>query len=190
MKYNPTLEAVKSFIEVKNTLEMLYNELKNLQAKTKSDEDVDKIKDVEKIKEEIRSRSRESPSMILDLGLASAISFILAKAELSNLKIVIDLVKSPKPPEHILKMKLQPTKLSYAFYAYIIFKFLEEHLKPKELATSLKESADNVDQLARYVEQYLEYLMTGMNSQIASKLLRSYLEQFKRLCEAEFPKSR
>lgn len=178
MSLNPTAKAVEVFMKVKTALNVC-------------------IKNNDEVKRSIRTRSREIPTMMIDIGLVPVLSFILAKSGIDNLRKAVNLIENSKT-ECSKQMSdegaVDVKDFSYGVYAYIILKYLEEHLKPKEHVESkeplksLKDYIINKEQLAEYVEKYLEFLLSGMNSQIALTILGPYLEQFKRLCEAEFPK--
>lgn len=184
MTYRPVADAIESFIKVKNAIDILANKVEKMEIKEKAK----KKEEIEETKKKIRSRSREIPPMILDVGLVPTLSFILAKATLENLRLVVNIAEESGQVTSQLSAIPSSTELSYAFYAYIIFRFLEKYLGPKCPGTSLKDSAADAKRLERYVEEYLKRLSEDMNSQIALKLLKPYLGQFKRLCEAEFPK--
>ncbi|MEM0500467.1 MAG: type III-B CRISPR module-associated protein Cmr5 [Candidatus Korarchaeota archaeon] len=181
MSLNPTAKAVEMFMKVKAALNACIKD-NNVR---------------EEVKRSIRARSREIPTMMMDIGLVPVLSFLLAKSGIDNLRKAANLIENLKTKcleRMSSEEKVDVKDFSYGVYAYVILKYLEEYLRPKErveskeLPKSLKDSTADKEQLADYVEKYLEFLLNGVNSQIALRILGPYLEQFKRLCEAEFPK--
>lgn len=166
MTQNPTAEAINIFLEIRKAL----------------DKHIKDNNTREEIKRSIRTRSRELPAMMLDLGLIPTLSYILAKSGLDNLIKAVELIKNSKQVEEIDK-----EDFSYAIYAYTILEYLHKHLKPKELQAPLKDYIADKNKLTDLLEQHLRHLASGVNPQITLTLLKPYLEQFKRLCEAEFP---
>lgn len=202
MKYSPTAEAIKAFMDIKETLRVLDEALKEEAKKIREEEKRRGIENVVKnVREGVRSRSRETLPMMLNVGFIPTLSFNIAKATIKYCTLAESLIQAVKSSTEKLKVErvidvlkknemlretsegvkvfIDDTQLSYAIYAYAIIKYLDEHLK-------LVPEGSGGSSLCDRTIQYLDALMEGIKSQVAFKLLRPYLEQFKRLCEAEF----
>ena len=167
---NPTKIAIHTFIRIKDIL--------------------DKIEKQNTLKEKLRTRSRNIPEMIADLGLVPALSFCLSKAGIKNLTKVLRVISSGDPKEILENRdKIGEEELSYALYVYVILKYLSDNLGTLKVEDKkIKLDLDKLkDDSVNALYDYLYALMHGANSVIAINLLQPYLTQFKRLCEATFP---
>jgi len=168
-------EAIRIFLNIKARLDEA-----NIDEKSKTE-----------VKSKLRSRAREIPEMIVELGFIPTLSFCLAKSGIDNLRMVIDWIEYGKAERF---SEYKPEELSYALYVYVILKYLSNHMSTLKLDQGevnldlemLGKGKRTTDVLYRY----LEALAYGVNALVASKLLQPYLLQFKRLCEAEFPSER
>jgi CRISPR type III-B/RAMP module-associated protein Cmr5 len=127
----------------------------------------------ETIGSKLRTRSREIPEMILDLGLVPTLSFCLAKAGINNVRRVIHAMER----EGDKSINIDDTvKYAYALYTYAILKYLtlitgdqvEELLEKDKVITFLKKLIETNAQVPLY------------------NMLQPYLIQFKRVCEATY----
>ncbi|MGC9014700.1 MAG: type III-B CRISPR module-associated protein Cmr5 [Thermoproteota archaeon] len=126
-------------------------------------------KEKSEVGKSFRARCRELPNLIEDMGLISALSFCYAKAGNDNYIQIKDTLK-----ESGQKISDNNSiKKGYAIYLYFVLKRLKDLKLIEE--THFDEPI-----------KALEELNKGGKSRVASKLLRPYLVQLKKLSEAIF----
>jgi len=189
MEFDPIGEAIDIFLKIKKRL----NELENLLSSPNS---------VNEIRKKLRTRSREVPEMIIELGLVSTLSFCLAKAEMNNLSKIIRFIRYNeinillRKQNQKIQLNTDTEKLAYAIYTYIILAYLEKYVKTlkknkeAEITLNLEQLASQTAETNNIIYEYLNALLYKHNALFVSRLLQPYLLQFKRLCEAEFPSER
>lgn len=124
-------------------------------------------KEDSKVGEGFRTRCRELPNLIEDVGFVPALSFCYAKATKNVYKKIRKLIENKegmiKDDDH--------TKQSYGIYFYLLLK----RLKALGLIKAdLNEPIEVLEELTKGKER------------IASKLIRPYIIQLKKLSEAVF----
>lgn len=162
MDRSPVEEAIEAFLEVKRKV----------------------VKGDGELGSKLRTRSREVPELMLELGLVPALSFCLAKAGMEALRRVVsevegcELAAAREGGEEGKEKKEKKEELSYAAYAYVVLRYLRGYAK-----------AGSVCDLVREEDRLYELLGSMVGGAIgppAYGLLLQYLQQFKRLCEAAF----
>jgi CRISPR type III-B/RAMP module-associated protein Cmr5 len=124
-----------------------------------------------KVGESFRSRCREFPSFMIDVGFVPALSFCYAKAS----KAIYDEIKEKLKKEKLEDLdENESTKKGYAIYLYFILKRLSEY--------NLIKKED--------VEDPVEALKELSKKGVTSGLLYPYILQLKRLSEAVFKSER
>lgn len=158
---------------------------------------IDKLKD-EKLGSKLRSKAREIPEMILELGLVPTISYCLAKAEIDKVIKVVRVIKKgdSEAIEELSKLKLKESdqeKLAYALYTYVLLNYLStiaRTINNAELDLEKLTDKDNTEEVSNKLIRYLEELMKSNIKTLAHELLYPYMLQFKRLCEAVYKSER
>ena len=192
----PIREAVEIFLKLKDRID-------------KIGKYVDKNK-IKELKTKIRSRAREIPEKIAELGLIPTLTFCLAKSEKENLRKAVVLMETGIEGLKNIKVikkeggekqtfDISSDKFAYALYTYILLKYLGTHLgtiklksnnQEEEIKLDLTELVEHYEQAVDTIYRYLIALAQGTLSLIVYKFIQSYLIQFKRLCEMEFPAER
>lgn len=134
----------------------------------------DKLSEV--VGSKLRSISRDTPEMILELGLVSTLSYCLAKARIENVGKIIKVLEDGSPID-VLGKEVKEEELAYALYVYALLKYLTQIT-----GKNIKEVAGGSDELFRYFEDLIK---NGAHVGLYN-MLHAYLVQFKRLCEATF----
>ncbi len=185
MSINLTREAIEVFLEIKRKLDQIRDEV--IKAKIENKDKERLLKNIVDIESKLRSRSREIPEMMVDLGLVPTLSFCLAKAGIDNLMLVFRLMSGCSTDFDELK-NIKPEEFSYALYTYIILRYLSKiitvQLEIEGLEKLSRES--KTKEFADKLYEYLNNLARGSIAVATYKLLQPYLIQFKRLCEAAF----
>ncbi|RLF14812.1 MAG: type III-B CRISPR module-associated protein Cmr5 [Thermoprotei archaeon] len=171
---DPRRRALDVFLQIKSRLDELEEKL----GKEHSEY-------VSEVRKKLRTRSRNMPELMIDLGLAPTLTFCLAKASKDNLNkacILMDdgvdsFISSIKSGD-----KLSVEDLSYALYAYVILKYLKE--------LGIRRNGERIAVDARKVDSIYELLKALTRGTTLLNLLTPYLTEFKKLCEAEFPSER
>ena len=167
MRYvDPIKEAIQVFMDIKTKI-------------------IDKLdKEGEEVGSKLRTRAREIPEMILDLGLVPTLSFCMSKANIDNIKEVINIIERDSSPEKLKNAK--PEELAYALYTYAVLKYLTTVAnKVGEVELKIEELAENNEkEVSNKLFRYLDALIEDNIKTLLYKLLQPYLLQFKRLCEA------
>jgi CRISPR type III-B/RAMP module-associated protein Cmr5 len=136
-------------------------------------------KDKEEFGKSFRARSRESPSLLYEIGVIPTISFIYSKtkdSEKQTYVTFIDFVTKDQAASENLK-KLNSTEGGYAAYLYLILSEISR-LIPKI----------NIDPKSPL--SCIEVLTGSELLTILPSLLMPYLLEIKRLAEAVFPPGR
>jgi|YelNatPaOPRAMG01_1025707.scaffolds.fasta_scaffold07589_3 CRISPR type III-B/RAMP module-associated protein Cmr5 len=125
-------------------------------------------KEKSEVGKSFRARCRELPSFIEDAGFVSALSFCYAKAS-NN---IYNQIKSTLEKSSEKIKDNASTEKGYAIYLYFVLKNLKDLKLIEE--THLSEPIKALEELE------------GEKSRVASKILRPYLVQLKKLSEAIF----
>jgi len=173
---NPVEQALQVFIDIKEKI-------------------IDKIdkKKGENLGSKLRSRARQIPEMILELGLVPTISYCLARAGIDN---VIKVVKVIRKDSKELIPELEKSgqeELAYALYIYVLLNYLSIVAKKiNNVEIDLDELAErnNIEEVSNNIIKYIEELMKSNIKTLAHELLYPYMLQFKRLCEAIYKSER
>jgi len=139
-------------------------------------QEIEKISDKKDFGESFRTRSREVPSFLYEVGVISALSFMYAKTEDADkhtYKIFINFARNIQIAKEDLE-KLNSTAGGYAAYLYLVLLEMKRLMPGKNLDPSSPISC--IDTLAGS-----EILA------ILPSLLMPYLLEIKRLAEAVFP---
>ena len=178
--------------ETKNAVKEAIQTFMNIKEKV-IDKLMDKdVKKAEKVGAKLRSRAREIPEMILELGLVPTISYCLSKANVDNVVKVIKVIEMSDSVQLKELLEIKEEELAYALYTYALLNYLsiiagkvgDSELKLEELAEK------NRDRVYNVLIRYLEALMESEVKSLIHKLLQLYLLQFKRLCEATYKSER
>jgi len=179
-RVDPILESVEIFMKVKKVIDEIDDQRKREDASAK-----------------LRSRAREIPEMILELGLVPTLTYCLAKASANCVVKTITIMEKSKPLTDVFgKDKVKPEELAYALFTYVTLKYLatiigkvgEVELKMEELA-EMGEKGDEREAQNMLIN-YLNALLNANASASLHGLLWPYLLQFKKLCEATFESER
>ena len=129
--------------------------------------------DINELRKRIRSRAREFPVLMEQVGMLSAFIHYLSKAELSNLNIVHNLWSDSKnKTSYIDKLvKSSKDKMGYAFYVYIILRYLTDSgfevlTYEKEITTDniLNEILKKLDGLQNSIFDFLMHYLIVIKS--------------------------
>lgn len=123
-------------------------------------------KEESEVGKSFRARSRELPSLIEDVGFVPALSFCYAKATKNVYEKIRKLIENK---EDTIKDD-DSTKQGYGIYFYLVLKRLK----------TLGLIKVNLDKPIDALEELME------KERLASKLIRPYIVQLKRLSEAVF----
>ncbi|MEM0010392.1 MAG: type III-B CRISPR module-associated protein Cmr5 [Nitrososphaerota archaeon] len=126
-----------------------------------------KEKEESKVGESFRSRCRELPSLIEDVGLIPALSFCYAKAKKDIYEKIRNALRNASKIDDA-----NYTEKGYGIYLYFVLKRLKD-LKLIEEA-HLDEPVTALEEIGKGKQR------------VASKLLRPYIVQMKKLSEAVF----
>lgn len=191
----PVEEGINIFLKINGVLDTFEKKVKE-------------SKNLDQLKSKIRSRAREVPEMIAELGLVPTLSFCLAKSEKEGFRDIITLLErnDEEAVEQVLNKIINGKdkekdkdldkldKYAYAIYTYVLLKFLSNYLgslkyredsQEREVKLDLA-NLDKNENAWNDLYKYLEALMQGGGNILATRLLQPYLLQFKSLCEAEF----
>lgn len=168
-KIDPTREAIQVFLEIKKTV------IDHLEG-DKSEE----------VGSKLRTRAREIPEMIVEMGLIPTISYCIAKANISNFQKVTNSLELGTFIDELKNVKSE--ELAYALYSYVILKYMSI------IAGNLNGVKFGLDDLVRkekaevsdLIIKYIGALTENMTKIPITQLLLSYLLQFKRLTEAVY----
>lgn len=127
-----------------------------------------------KVGESFRSRCREFPSFMIDIGFVPALSFCYAKASKAIYDDIKEKLKKEKLEEKDKIDENEYTEKGYATYLYFILKRLSE------LNLIKKEDLENP----------VEALKKLSEKGVTSRLIYPYILQLKRLSEAVFKSGR
>ena len=129
------------------------------------------------IESKVRARAREILTYIWSSGLASSLTFYLAKGEENTVNLIKEVFN--RREELIEEFeKLAPEKFAYAVILYLIFKRL------KQLNFISGDPGDPRNCLRELIE------MDPFRLMYTSNMLTLYLLEFKKLCEAAFEPER
>jgi len=172
---NPVEEALHVFIDIKEKIIDRFNKNNS-----------------ERIGSKLRSRAREIPEMILELGLVPTITYCLAKAGIDKVIKVIGVIRKDSK-ELISELdKSDQEELAYALYTYVLFNYLSIVAKKiNNVEIDLDKFAERKDEeVSNNIIKYLEELMKSNIKTSLYELLYPYMLQFKRLCEAVYKSER
>ncbi len=170
---DPIREAIRVFMDVKENV-------------------IDKLNTskINEVGSKLRTRAREVPEMILELGLVPTLSYCLSKASVNNILKIIKVIKNSSESEQLKDIKnVESEKLAYALYTYVLLNYLSLTMGKVGNVELRKEDLVNendVDRASNMIIRYMEALMESSAKSLIYGLLQSYLLQFKRLCEATF----
>jgi len=174
---NPVEEALHVFIDIKEKI-------------------IDKLKD-EKLGSKLRSRAREIPEMILELGLVPTISYCLAKAGVDNVIKVVRVIRKDSRESISELERSDQEELAYALYTYFLLNYLSivaKKINNVEIDLDGLAGKNNIEEKVKEIDnkliRYLEELMKSTIKTLAHELLYPYMLQFKRLCEAVYKSER
>jgi CRISPR type III-B/RAMP module-associated protein Cmr5 len=148
--FNPTKDAIEIYNEVyEKFLKDMINDTKNNPKKTETS---------------LRSRAREMPSLLQDVGLLGVLSFCLGKSE--HYEVFINYLEGKEKQKNLYNN----TKVGYSIYLYLILKGMEKinliNVKVNDPLNTIIEMSKNLNKV-----------------KILEKIIVPYLIEIKRLCE-------
>ncbi len=147
---------------------------------------------ISEVGSKLRTRAREVPEMILELGLVPTLSYCLSKAGVNNILKVIKVMKGDSEQLEDIK-NVESEKLAYALYTYVLLHYLSltmGKVSNVELRIEDLVNENDVNRASNMITRYMEALMESSAKSLIHRLLQPYLLQFKRLCEATFEPER
>ena len=148
---------------------------------------VDKLDDGkgEEVGSKLRTRAREVPEMILELGLVPTLSYCLAKSNVDSIKRIVSIIERDSSVDELKNIKTE--ELAYALYTYALLKYIVTIVG----GLRIEAFADmNKKEISSRLLKYLEELADASAKAQLHELLQPYLLQFKRLCEAVYKPER
>jgi len=147
---------------------------------------IDKLEDKKRrnVGSKLRTRAREAPEMMAELGLVPTLSYYLAKADVENLRKVIIMMTKQAPSTEELE-NIKDEELAYTLYTYAVLNYMSTVAGRVGGIELRMEKLAEMDE-KRLIDTLLNYLKVLINSTEVAlyELLQPYLLQFKRLCEA------
>lgn len=132
-----------------------------------------------------RTRAREVPEMILELGLVPTLTYCVAKASVENIVKVITVIELDSPVDKLKDIRTED--LAYALYTYALLKYIGIITGKFDVEDLV--NINNTDASYRLLN-YLEVLINDNIEAAVHKLLQPYLLQLKRLSEAVYKPER
>lgn len=125
-----------------------------------------------------RSRAREIPSFIYEVGFLSAVSFVYSKAETQRYNLIIKYVeeKKRKSPDYSIYKDINSTEGGYAAYLYLLL------LETSRILPNMNLNLSDPLSCIKALSGHGDLLM------VLPSLLMPYLLEIKRLAEAILPK--
>ncbi len=145
-----TSKAIEMFDEVRSRLEKIIQNKEDLSDTLRS----------------LRTRARNTPSMIMTSGLTQTLAFLASK---SDSKLYSALYKQAKTNSEI-----KGEEAGYAAYLYVIMRFLRE-------SEMLTEEPANMEKVVEAIKQLDE---NPQQASITQSLLMEFLLEFKKVTEA------
>ena len=141
---------------------------------------LDKIDD--DAKQSFRTRARNIPTYIEEMGLAPVLSFLLAKSDKSNFKNAFSAITNNQKPE--FKEGVSGEKKGYALYTALLI-----HRITKVSSIISEELANKCSRIKNQLtdDKFLDFLETILKfDRELSSILKPYLIELKLLSEAFF----